>query len=344
MQPMIFNGRSTPPYLQAVVYVASCTGFAACGEKTAVGPAAPAPLRITAFDNPADSGSAQPDMTLSPVGVPHLSWLERRADSPIPLRYAVRKAESWSEVRDVDTGETSSGVPETFRLCTSRPTAGLSQSGSARMVSRATNVVRAHSGAKGITWIAPRFPHRGVTAMERSFASWRQLGDTNALVWVDGRGNENPDKVRRMTQLTYATLDSAGNPKSEVFLDTMICDRCHTSAVNEPGGAVVVHRNRVQGEIRDINAIRFAQGAWKAPLPVHVDGWHIEGHPVNGPAVSAVGALAVAWCTTANDSTRVRLAFSDDTAQTFGAPVDINEGFHDAASTHRVDTACIEVL
>jgi hypothetical protein len=48
---------------------------------------------------------------------------------------------------------------------------------------------------------------------------------------------------------------------------------------------------------------------------------------VNGPALAARGVdVAVAWYTAARDTARVRLAFSRDTAATFGAPIEINDG------------------
>jgi hypothetical protein len=62
-------------------------------------------------------------------------------------------------------------------------------------------------------------------------------------------------------------------------------------------------------------------------MPVHRDGWRIDACPVNGPAVSASGRrVAVAWFTAANDSARVKVAFSDDAGATFGAPVRVDDG------------------
>lgn len=97
-----------------------------------------------------------------------------------------------------------------------------------------------------------------------------------------------------------------------------------------PGGVAVVYRDRDAGEIRDISVMRLAADGWRKPVRVHNDNWNIAGCPVNGPAISSQGTnVAVAWFTAANDTARVRLAFSSDTATTFGAPLEINEGFPD---------------
>ncbi len=48
---------------------------------------------------------------------------------------------------------------------------------------------------------------------------------------------------------------------------------------------------------------------------------------VNGPAVAAADAgLAVAWFTAAQDTPRVKVAFSSDEGQTFGPPTMVDDG------------------
>jgi hypothetical protein len=60
---------------------------------------------------------------------------------------------------------------------------------------------------------------------------------------------------------------------------------------------------------------------------VRRDGWRIDACPVNGPAVAAEGErVAVAWFTAAADTPRVRVAFSGDAGDTFGAPVRVDAG------------------
>jgi hypothetical protein len=86
-----------------------------------------------------------------------------------------------------------------------------------------------------------------------------------------------------------------------------------------------VYRDRTPEEIRDIVVRRFADGAWSQPIAVAIDGWHIEGCPVNGPAIAAAGEnVAVAWFTAAGIEPRVRFARSSDGARSFAAAVDVD--------------------
>jgi hypothetical protein len=89
----------------------------------------------------------------------------------------------------------------------------------------------------------------------------------------------------------------------------------------------VAYRDRSETELRDIRVLRRVNGAWSAPVPVHADGWQIEGCPVNGPAIAAQGnQVAVAWFTGAQSRERVSVAFSHDGGARFGAPLAVDEG------------------
>ncbi|MBP7548757.1 MAG: hypothetical protein KA761_00605, partial [Gemmatimonadaceae bacterium] len=90
---------------------------------------------------------------------------------------------------------------------------------------------------------------------------------------------------------------------------------------------VVVYRDRSDDEMRDMAVTRLVDGAWTAPATLHADGWKIDYCPVNGPAAGAVGdTVAVAWFTGAQDTSRVRVAFSTDAGATFSAPVRADDG------------------
>jgi hypothetical protein len=92
-------------------------------------------------------------------------------------------------------------------------------------------------------------------------------------------------------------------------------------------GPIVVYRDRSPDEIRDIYVTRKVGGAWTAGAPVHSDSWKIAACPVNGPSVAAAGRrVAVAWFTAANDSPRVKLAFSDDGGAKFDGPIRVDGG------------------
>ena len=70
---------------------------------------------------------------------------------------------------------------------------------------------------------------------------------------------------------------------------------------------------------------RHVDGAWANPVATGAEGWEIEGCPVNGPAIAAVGdRVAVAWFTAAGDTPRVRFASSTDGAASFGPAIDLD--------------------
>jgi hypothetical protein len=137
-------------------------------------------------------------------------------------------------------------------------------------------------------------------------------------------------------------LRSPHDPATEYegdLLDPRVCDCCQTAAVATRTGVLVAFRDRDEDERRDISLVRMdepsADGwtqrgmarAWSAPYPLHDDGWKIAGCPVNGPAMDARGdRVAIAWYTAARDTPRVRVAFSEDGGQTFGAPIGVDEG------------------
>ncbi len=88
----------------------------------------------------------------------------------------------------------------------------------------------------------------------------------------------------------------------------------------------MVYRDRSGDEIRDIYRVLRTDEGWSGPLPVARDGWHIEGCPVNGPAVDADGPdAAVAWFTGAGGRAAVKLAFSRDGGESFQAPIVVDD-------------------
>jgi hypothetical protein len=90
---------------------------------------------------------------------------------------------------------------------------------------------------------------------------------------------------------------------------------------------VLAYRDRSEDEIRDIATVAFDGKQWSKPRPVHADGWHMEGCPVNGPSIAANGdSVVVGWFTGANDEPRVQLARSEDGGAHFGAPLVLERG------------------
>jgi hypothetical protein len=200
----------------------------------------------------------------------------------------------------------------------------------------AYDVMIARSNDGGTTWSPGMTPHHDGTETEHGFVSmFHDSGGSIGAVWLDGRamagsgdghGGEGHGGHGDMA-LRYASLPAAGGTAGDTVLDDKVCECCQTSAAMTSEGPVVVYRDRLAGEVRDISIVRRAGGAWRAPAVVHSDGWKIDGCPVNGPAVDAHGrTVAVAWFTAAGGTPRVKLAFSRDAGESFGPPVIVDDG------------------
>jgi hypothetical protein len=89
----------------------------------------------------------------------------------------------------------------------------------------------------------------------------------------------------------------------------------------------LVYRDRSDDEIRDVHVMVWTDIGWGEPRPVHEDGWETGACPVNGPAVDARDErVVVAWFTAADGIPRVKVAFSDDSAETFQDPHVVDDG------------------
>jgi hypothetical protein len=121
--------------------------------------------------------------------------------------------------------------------------------------------------------------------------------------------------------LRFANISARGDVTNDVELDARTCECCTTGMAMTRRGPVIVYRDRSPDEMRDIAYVRPSE----QPKLLHRDGWRIDGCPVNGPQIDAMGDRAVvAWYTGANGS--VHVAWSDDSGTTFGAPVKVDDG------------------
>ena len=157
-------------------------------------------------------------------------------------------------------------------------------------------------------------------------------------IWLDGRSYDtyaSQELEANAMQLRARSITSDGTMGKDTLLDMRTCTCCQTSAVvADNGGVLAAYRDRSSEEIRDISIVRHTKQGWSAPNAVSVDGWQIEGCPVNGPAIDAdSGQVVVAWFTAANDIPKVKVAFSGDDGVTFGNAIEIDKG----APSGRVD-------
>ncbi|MEX1185201.1 MAG: sialidase family protein [Gemmatimonadaceae bacterium] len=314
-------------------------GAAACGGVGDAGGRGAVPL-VTPVTSPAGPGSGEPFLALGSDGVMYLSWLEP-IDSAHALKFAVYDGASWSAPRTIREGRDFfvnwADFPSIKVMGDGRLVAHwLQRTGSATY---AYGVRVSQSADGGATWSEPLIPHRDSSDTEHGFVTlWRE-GLNVGAVWLDGRkyntaGHSPTNEMMVMT----TTIAPDGRLGVESPIDERACDCCQTAVAITSGGPIVAYRDRSADEIRDIYVARRVNDRWTTPVPVHADGWKIAACPVNGPALAAKDErVALAWFTSANDSAKVKVAFSSDAGASFGAPVRIDEG----QPAGRVDVALL---
>jgi hypothetical protein len=308
--------------------LAACGGAAPAGEEAAV----PAPLAwdlaFEPLDLPSPEGSGYPQLTASSRGV-ILSWIEL-GDEGATLRFAERGGDGWSAPRTAATGEdwfvTTADVPTVLRLRDGTLVAHWYPTLDALL--EAYNLEMAYSRDDGATWSPPFLPHHDGTSTQHGFASpFEMPGGGLGLVWLDGRDMETSTAPEGGSMAVYfARFDSDWQQVEETLVDQRVCECCQTSVAVGGDAVVAAFRDRDLQEIRDINVSRLENGAWTAARPLHVDRFHIEACPVNGPALSARGdRVAAAWFAAPDADAHAFAAFSEDGGRTWGEPIRLDE-------------------
>jgi hypothetical protein len=298
------------------------------------------PARAATADtlrSPAGPGSAEPNLAVGPDGTVYLSWLEPQ-DSGYALRFSSFDGSSWAAARTIRSGRDFfvnwADFPSIAVVGPKHLAAHWLQRTGKSTYAYGVRIAQSRDG--GATWSSAVRPHIDSSDTEHGFvALWRENNMLGAA-WLDGRkfSKEGHHASNEMTVVT-TTLDGNGKRGAEVTLDARACDCCQTAGAMTSNGPIVAYRDRSANEIRDIYVVRRVKGKWTEPKAVHDDKWNIAACPVNGPNISANGRrVALAWFTAANDSPRVKLAFSSDAGATFRAPIRIDEG----APAGRVDT------
>lgn len=332
------------PVLAGALLLAACAGDRG-----------PAPLVVEALPSPAGAEAAEPFVAAAPDGAITMSWLERQPDSTVALRLArLGDDGAWSAptevVRRADLFVNWADFPSVVPLGGGTLLAHwLQRSGDGRF---AYDVHLAESRDGGATWGPSALPHPAGVPAEHGFVTILPAGDGRAhVVLLDGTaGALLAEETRKRTgkapaeghggamQLGVATWGD-GTVQASRIVDPRTCDCCQTTSAMTTKGPVIIYRDRTEDEVRDMSVLRLVDGAWTEPAPLHRDGWAIDYCPVNGPAASAVGDTVVAvWFTAAQDTARVRVAFSTDAGATFGAPVRADDG----NPTGRVDVELLD--
>lgn len=172
------------------------------------------------------------------------------------------------------------------------------------------------SGDAGKTWGIAKVLHDDGKKAEHGFVSMIPYEENYFISWLDGRnsvmenGEGHSEGHHGQMTIRGAVIDKQGNKSNEWELDNRVCDCCQTAAANTTNGPVVVYRDRSEQEIRDVSIVRLIDGKWTTPKPIFTDNWKIEGCPVNGPRIDAIGnSLAVAWFTSPDKNAQVNIVF-----------------------------------
>lgn len=285
---------------------------------------------VTAIASPAGPGAGEPFLAIGSDGRIFLSWLEPVDSASHALKFAAYDGTQWSSPRTIRGGTDFfvnwADFPSIKVLDDGRLAAHWLQKTGPGTYAYGVRV--AQSSDNGTTWTAPVIPHRDSSNTEHGFVTLWPEGDGMGAVWLDGRKyNVEGHSPTNEMMVLFTTIGADGKLGPEVRLDERVCDCCQTAAATTSRGPVVAYRGRSADEIRDIHVVRRVNDKWTTPVPVHADGWKIAACPVNGPAIAANDErVALAWFTSANDSAKVKVAFSADAGATFGVPVRVDEG------------------
>ena len=318
--------------------------LAACGR----GSPAPASQAgeatgLQPWNLPAPPGSGEPDLAVGSNGRLALLWLNSESGRRTLLQYAELGAQDRWEgpltiavgnsfvVNAVDTPHIAIADDRALwvQYLQRQPEGGYG-----------LHLTTSRSG--GMNWSEPVAVNDDGVAAEHGFAAlWPAGNDRIGIAWLDGRdaggededehaeGDEHHDERAHdgATALRVATFGPDLQRAGETVVDARSCDCCATAVARTTKGVVLAYRDRSDAEIRDIATVAFDGKQWSAPRPVHADGWHMAGCPVNGPSLAANGDdLVVGWYTAANDEPRVQLARSGDGGAHFGEPLVLERG------------------
>ena len=310
----------------------------ACGQRDTT----PVKLNWQITTSPADSLTAEPYLATDPAGRVFLSWIQRGTDTS-RFYFSELVDTGWTSPREIARGNSWFINWADYPMLVSDGGANrlahlLDKSGEGKF---AYDVRVFTSGDSGVTWQSPGVLHDDGKQAEHGFVSLVPYEGRVLVTWLDGRntameGMEGMDHGGHhgSMSLRAAVMDYAGNKLNEWELDHKTCDCCQTTAAITEEGPIVIYRDRSDEEIRDLSIVRWVNGKWTDPVPVHRDNWKITGCPVNGPRVAVQGSqVAVAWFSGATKPAHVNVTFSDDNGVSFGEAVSVDEG----AAIGRVD-------
>ncbi|MEP0005004.1 MAG: hypothetical protein ABJ387_06980 [Balneola sp.] len=288
---------------------------------------------VKEFTSPSGENASLPRLFTDNTGTVFLSWVESKGDTS-SLFYSKLDDDQWSKPKLIAKSDSW------FVNWADFPSV-IGKDGKAvaahwlQKVPGGTYAYNVNIAGSANDWENVLTPHKDNTPTEHGFVSLTPASDSTFLsIWLDGRntagsgGHESHTSgLSSAMTLRSAFINNDLKIEESFLIDASVCDCCGTAAVKTKNGFIAAYRDRTEDEIRDIYISRFMNGKWEKPVSVHDDNWEIAACPVNGPAIAAQGqTLAVAWYTGAGDTTRVKLAFSNDEGKSFETPVLLDNG------------------
>jgi hypothetical protein len=293
---------------------------------------------VQIMENPSEENSQLPRLFSNEEGL-YFSWVTQN-DSMAVMNYSVLKKGVWKPALEIIRGKDWFNNWADFPAIAENHGNILSS-----ILQKSANGTYTYDiklnlyNAENNTWKNNFILHNDGTQSEHGFASMLPWDDDQFFVtWLDGRETVGKGPGGGQMTLRGAFITSEGKIVNDVELDPRICDCCQTSAAKTANTILVAYRDRSEEEIRDISVTRLVDGSWTQPITIGNDNWKIPGCPVNGPSIDTYEhSVAIIWFTAASGEGDVKVAFSDNSGESFGPSYRIDTG----SATGRVDIAMI---
>ena len=276
------------------------------------------------LQNPAGPGSLEPNLSVTPEGSVVLSWIAPSKNGSSALLYAVRHGSTWSQPHTIAANRHffrhPAEVPEVMA------TAGghwLAHWVELPDPSSDAEYVYVSSSADGVKWTPPVQAHRDHSAVQHGLVS--MLPDANggaSLFFLESlKGEDGPDVP---DALGGGRLRQTGQRRAAGLRCVLLLP--HRGRQDRQGHGACLSRSHPEEHPRH-RGVRFENGRWSTSKIIYPDNWEIDACPINAASVAAQGDhVAVSWYTAAQNSPKVRIAFSSDGGATFSKPVTVSTG------------------
>ncbi|MEQ1884911.1 MAG: hypothetical protein ABL967_07600 [Bryobacteraceae bacterium] len=274
-------------------------------------------------------------------GTAYLSWTDPLPQGGHALRYAQWMGTEWSAAREIARGEHWFVNWADFPAFAATDDGALlahwlTKSEGSGTYGYGIHVARKASGSD--RWAEIFGANLTDKVDYAGFMSFVVTGNTAGAVYLspaaaappsgphDHESHQGSGESHRKT-LRYVAFTAQGTVASDREIDADTCTCCQTTVISTPKGLVAAYRDHEPGEIRDISVVRLVRGSWTQPVPLHRDGWKINGCPVEGPSAASSGEnVGIAWYTKASGNARVQMTLSSNSGERFADPLRIDDG------------------